>query len=136
MGKGIKKKTSKKSVIRKSNNFKRISILGAIIFILVSLFIGMFGAFIVGSNTVSNILFGQLQLETAKSLLLPISVILSLQVVGGAIGNMIAIHNVLAASASVNLHHQEGAIIRKTLPIAIIYAIIAIILGYLIIFVF
>ena len=102
------------------------------LFILLSPFIGMFGSFIAGSNTVSNLLFGNFQFETAKSLGVSIILILSLQVVGGAIGNMIAIHNVLAASATVGLKGQEGKIIRKTIVVSIIYALITGIVGLII----
>tara|TARA_Y100000310_G_scaffold276772_1_gene294160 strand:- start:226 stop:1773 length:1548 start_codon:yes stop_codon:yes gene_type:complete len=101
-------------------------------FILLSPFIGAFGSFIAGSNTVSNLLFGSFQFETAKSLGLPIVLILALQVVGGAVGNMIAIHNVLAAQATVGLKGQEGTIIRKTIIVSLIYGLIAGIAGIII----
>jgi lactate permease len=93
-------------------------------YVILAPFVGAFGSFIAGSNTVSNLLFGSFQAETAKALGLSMITLLSLQVVGGAIGNMIAIHNVLAASATVNLKNQEGKIIRKTLGVALIYAIL------------
>tara|TARA_Y100000310_G_scaffold340625_1_gene437114 strand:- start:2024 stop:3571 length:1548 start_codon:yes stop_codon:yes gene_type:complete len=102
------------------------------LFILLSPFIGALGSFITGSNTVSNLLFGSFQFETAKSLGLPIILILALQVVGGAIGNMIAIHNVLAAQATVGLKGQEGTIIRKTIIVSLIYGLIAGIIGIII----
>lgn len=98
-------------------------------FILISPFIGVFGSFIAGSNTVSNLLFGSFQIESAQTLGISLITILTLQVVGGAIGNMIAIHNVLAASATVNLKNQEGKIIRKTIKVAILYSIIVGVLG-------
>ncbi len=100
-------------------------------FVFVSPFIGAFGSFIAGSNTVSNLLFASFQMEAAKSLGTSVVVILSLQVVGGAIGNLIAIHNILAASATVGLKNQEGNIIRKTIIVMLIYATIVSILGFL-----
>ena len=39
----------------------------------------------------------------------------ALQAVGAAAGNMIAIHNVVAASATVGLLDQEGETLRKTI---------------------
>jgi lactate permease len=105
-------------------------------FVLISPFIGAFGSFIAGSNTVSNLLFASFQLETAKSLGVSLVVILSLQVVGGAIGNMIAIHNILAASATVGLKGQEGNIIRKTIWVMLFYALITAILGFIFISIF
>ncbi len=37
------------------------------------------------------------------------------QSIGAAAGNMIAIHNVVAASATVGLMGREGAILRRTI---------------------
>ncbi|MEM3113048.1 MAG: L-lactate permease [Candidatus Pacearchaeota archaeon] len=99
---------------------------------LIAPFVGIFGAFISGSNTLSNLLFGAFQMETAKSLGISIVVLLSLQVVGGAVGNMIAIHNIVAAEATVGLKNQEGKIIRKTIWISILYGLISGIIGLII----
>jgi len=101
-------------------------------FVFISPFIGAFGTFIAGSNTVSNLLFGSFQAETAMALGLSIAVILALQLVGGAFGNMISIHNVLAASATVGYHGEEGTIIRKTLIVVLIYGLIVGVVGFLI----
>jgi len=95
--------------------------------------IGMVGSFISGSNTVSNLFFGTFQYETAVALMISPVIILALQSVGGAIGNMIAVHNIIAASATVGLHGQEGKIIRINLIPAIIYALLAGIIGLLLI---
>ena len=40
---------------------------------------------------------------------------MALQAIGGAAGNMICVHNVVAASATVGLVDREGEIIRMTL---------------------
>ncbi len=96
--------------------------------------IGIFGAFIAGSNTLSNFLFGTVQSQTALSLKMPQHIILALQVVGGAVGNMIAIHNILAANASVGLQNKEWLIIRKTIFVSLIYAFITAILAYITIY--
>ena len=76
--------------------------------------VGALGAFIAGSNTVSNLMFAQFQFSVANSLGFSTAVILALQAVGAAAGNMIAIHNVVAASATVGLLGQEGATLRRT----------------------
>lgn len=91
--------------------------------------IGLIGAFIAGSNTVSNLFFGAFQYSTAISLMAPPAIILALQSVGGAVGNMIAIHNVIAASATVGLHDQEGKIILINLIPSVIYALLAGLIG-------
>lgn len=80
--------------------------------------IGALGAFIAGSNTVSNMMFSLFQFGTAESIGLgavAAGIVVSLQAVGGAAGNMITVHNVVAASATVGLLGREGLIIRKTL---------------------
>ncbi len=89
--------------------------------------IGALGAFIAGSNTFSNMMFSLFQFGTAESIGLSASgaaVVVALQAVGGAAGNMICVHNVVAASATVGLVGQEGSLIRKAL-IPMTYYILA-----------
>ena len=83
--------------------------------------LGVFGAFVSGSCTVSGILFGPLQYETALALKLSAPSILGLQMAGGAIGNMICIHNVVAVSSTAGVTGKEGAIIRKNLLPCAVY---------------
>ena len=77
--------------------------------------IGALGAFIAGSNTISNMMFSQFQLGVAENLGISGALILAGQAIGAAAGNMIAIHNVVAASATVGLLGQEGTTLRKTI---------------------
>jgi lactate permease len=100
-------------------------------YLFISPFIGAFGSFIAGSNTVSNLLFGVLQSETAKRLGISVVLILSLQVAGGALGNMISVHNVIAANSVVGLKNSEGKVIRKTIWAAIVYALILGVAGFM-----
>lgn len=88
-----------------------------------SVFIGVLGAFISGSNTVSNVLFASFQFETATILGLPQALIVSLQVVGGAVGNMICVNNVVAVCATVGIFGVEGRIIRGNALPCFIYGI-------------
>lgn len=94
-------------------------------FPFVSPSIGALGAFIAGSNTVSNMMFSQFQYEAAISLSLSPALIIAAQAVGAAAGNMIAIHNVVAASATVGLLEQEGATLRKTILPTCYYVVTA-----------
>ncbi|MGD8539427.1 MAG: L-lactate permease [Candidatus Aminicenantes bacterium] len=92
--------------------------------------IGALGAFIAGSNTFSNMMFSLFQFTTAlKTGAIP-GVIVALQAVGGAAGNMICVHNVVAASAVVGLLGREGLLIRKTLIPMIYYIFIAALIGF------
>ena len=91
--------------------------------------IGALGAFIAGSNTVSNLMFGLFQFGVATKLAMPSFIIVALQAVGAAAGNMIAIHNIVAASATVGFLGKEGMVLRKTIIPTIYYLLIVGILG-------
>lgn len=93
--------------------------------------VGALGAFIAGSNTISNLTFSQFQYNMALSTGLGTSLVVALQAVGAAAGNMIAIHNVVAASATVGLVGTEGATIRKTIIPTLYYLIFSGIIGWL-----
>ncbi|WP_447928065.1 L-lactate permease [Vreelandella sp. EE27] len=83
--------------------------------------VGALGAFIAGSNTVSNLMLSEFQFNVAQSLGVSTAMMVALQAVGAAAGNMIAIHNVVAASATVGLLGREGATIRITILPTIYY---------------
>lgn len=97
---------------------------------LFSTFIGGLGAFIAGSNTVSNMMFSLFQYDVGSQIGVDPTWIVALQAVGGAAGNMICVHNVVAASAVVGLVGKEGAVIRKTLFPFAYYALLSGSVGY------
>ncbi|PKM87747.1 MAG: L-lactate permease [Firmicutes bacterium HGW-Firmicutes-12] len=80
---------------------------------LVSPFVGVLGSFISGSNTVSNILFAAFQFDVATQLNISHTLIVALQVIGGAMGNMICVNNIVAACATVGAIGVEGILIRR-----------------------
>lgn len=91
-------------------------------------FIGAFGSFLTGSVTISNIMFGNLWNDAAQALNFAPAKILSLGLVGGAIGNMIALSDMLVAETVVGLKNQEKKIIESLIgPCLIILLIIGII---------
>ena len=91
---------------------------------IISPLVGALGTFVSGSNTISNVLFASFQYEVAGQLGLSKVIILALQNVGGAIGNMISVHNVVAVCATVGLiGGAEGIIIRRNFIPAVIYAL-------------
>jgi len=99
--------------------------------------IGALGAFIAGSNTVSNMMFSLFQFATAVQIDLnanQAAFVVALQAVGGAAGNMICVHNVVAASATVGLIGREGDVIRKALIPMTYYVLAAGALGMAIIY--
>ena len=93
--------------------------------------IGALGAFVAGSNTVSDLMFSLFQYGVADRIEVSRLVILGLQAVGGAAGNMITVHNVVAASATVGLVGKEGLLIRRTIQPMTYYVVYAGLLGLL-----
>ncbi|WP_432736990.1 L-lactate permease [Maridesulfovibrio sp. FT414] len=95
---------------------------------VVASFVGGLGSFITGSNTVSDLLFAEFQWGVASSLNMPHQIIVAAQAVGGAMGNMICIHNIVAASAVVGLSGMEGQILKRTVwPFLLYGAIVGVI---------
>jgi lactate permease len=93
--------------------------------------IGALGAFIAGSNTVSNLMLSLFQFGVATKLGLSSVLIVALQAVGAAAGNMVAIHNIVAASATVGFLGKEGLVLRRTVLPTIYYLVVVGILGLL-----
>ncbi|GLI35652.1 hypothetical protein DAMNIGENAA_30850 [Desulforhabdus amnigena] len=54
---------------------------------------------------------------------------MALQVVGGAMGNMVCIHNIVAASATVGLAGMEGMLIRRNSVPLLLYGTVAGVMG-------
>jgi lactate permease len=96
-------------------------------------FIGGIGAAVAGSNTISNMMFSLFQFEVGTRIGVDPTWIVALQAVGGAAGNTICVHNVVAASAVVGLVGKEGSVIRKTLIAFAYYALLPGALGYCIV---
>ena len=102
-----------------------------LIFLAVAPYIGVLGAFVAGSHTVSNILFAPLQFKAANLLALSPVLVVSLQSVGGAIGNMTCINNVVAVCATTGVTSGEGRIIVRNLIPTLIYATLATLIALL-----
>lgn len=86
--------------------------------------VGVLGTFVTGSATASNILFTDLQQATAVELDLPVAPLVGVQGFGAAIGNAVCPHNIVAASATVALTGEEGQVLRRTVGIALLYALL------------
>jgi lactate permease len=97
---------------------------------LIATFVGGLGAFVAGSNTVSNMMFSSFQFGVGQRIGVDPSWIVALQAVGGAAGNMICVHNVVAASAVVGMLGQEGLVIRRTFWPFVYYALFTASVGY------
>ena len=87
---------------------------------LISPWIGLLGAFMTGSNTNSNVVFGVLQQETAQLAGISVALILAAQTTGGAIGSMIAPAKILVGCSTVGLSGKEGPVLKATLRYGLI----------------
>ena len=83
-------------------------------------FIGTLGAFMTGSNTNSNVVFGGLQMETAHLLALSVPVILAGQTAGASLGSVLAPAKIIVGCSTVGLGGQEGPVIRRMLLLGLI----------------
>ena len=81
---------------------------------MVAPFLGAFGAFLTGSITISNILFGSILAQASVTWGVSVSKILALEISGAAIGNSMAIADIMAAEAVVGLKNKTRAVIRGT----------------------
>lgn len=94
--------------------------------------LGALGSFFSGSATVSNLTFGGIQYSIAQQTGLPVSVVLALQSVGASMGNMICLNNIIAVCSILGIKNQEGAMIKRTILPMLAYAIIAAVMGQII----
>lgn len=104
------------------------------LYILISPFIGVLGAFVSGSATISMNLFSNLQYDTAYALGLPTVFIVSMQCVGAAVGNMVCINNAVAASATIGTVGKEGKLIKMNAIPMLIYTLATALIFYIVIF--
>ena len=113
-----------------------LSQVGQALYLCFSPVIGIIGAFVSGSNTVSDTLFTNLQYQSALNLHLPTVLIVAMQIIGGAVGNMTCVNNTVAVCATVGTSGKEGKIIRLCAIPMVIYtvaviAIMAVVIGVL-----
>ncbi|HEV3208949.1 MAG TPA: L-lactate permease [Chthoniobacterales bacterium] len=78
-------------------------------------FLGALGSFFSGSNTISNLTFGPIQLRIAQDLGVSSTTMLALQTVGAAMGNMVAIHNIVAVCAVLGLKTRKVTFSKRRL---------------------
>jgi lactate permease len=87
--------------------------------------IGILGAFVTSSSTASNILFTDLQAQSAAALPgLSQPAVLAAQATGGAVGNVIAPANLVIGTSAVRISGEEGAVLRRSLPWAILVGVV------------
>ncbi len=94
-------------------------------------YLGSLGSFFSGSNTVSNLTFAAIQDTIATNLGLNRTTILALQSVGGAMGNMVCINNIVAVCSILMLEKSEGLILRRTVVAMVVYGLIAAVVSFI-----
>ncbi len=77
--------------------------------------VGTLGAFMTGSNTNSNVIFGGFQMQVAEIGGLSIALILAAQTTGGSIGSMLAPAKLLVGCSTVGLSGKEGPVLAATI---------------------
>ena len=98
---------------------------------MISPWIGAIGSFMTGSNTSSNILFSVLQYNAAETVGLSRTIVVSLQNVGGGLGNMVSVLNVAAICGVVGITGREGDLLRKAIVPMALFALFAGLFGML-----
>jgi lactate permease len=85
------------------------------LFPLVAPWIGGLGAFMTGSNTNSNVVFGGLQMKTAELLGFSIPFILAAQTAGAGLASVLAPTKVVVGASTAGMSGREGDVMRKLL---------------------
>lgn len=90
-------------------------------FPLAAPFIGAIGAFVTGSNTNSNVLFGPLQMHTAELLGFGTPLIMAAQNAGGGVGSVFAPAKIVVGVSTVGLAGagEEGEALRRTMVVGL-----------------
>ncbi len=105
------------------------------IFPLVSPWIGALGAFMTGSNTNSNVVFGALQLRTAQLLGFTAPIILAAQTAGAALASVMAPTKVVVGASTAGMAGKEGEVmsqmVRYTVPLVLLISLLAAIFTWL-----
>lgn len=86
------------------------------LFPLFSPWIGAIGAFMTGSNTNSNVVFGALQMQTAQFLGYAVPVILAAQTAGASLGSVAAPAKVVVGTSTAGMAGKEGEVLRRLAP--------------------
>jgi len=88
--------------------------------------IGALGAFMTGSNTNSNVVFGALQMNTAQLLGYAAPVILAAQTAGAGLASVAAPAKVVVGASTAGMAGKEGEVLRRLAPyVAILILIVS-----------
>jgi lactate permease len=97
---------------------------GANLYPIFAALLGWLGVALTGSDTASNVLFGNLQVITAEKLGLSPLLMASANTTGGVMGKMIDAQSIVVAAAATGEDGQEGTILRAVLGHSLVLALI------------
>lgn len=86
--------------------------------------IGALGTFITGSDTSSNVLFGELQVQAANSLKIDPYWLAAANMAGATAGKMISPQSIAVATGATGLVGEEGNILKQAMKYCAIYILI------------
>lgn len=92
--------------------------------------IGCLGTFLTGSDTSSNILFGKLQANVAGQIGADQSWLAAANTAGATGGKIISPQSIAVATSAIGQQGQEGAILKRAIPFALVYIVICGIMVY------
>jgi len=98
---------------------------------LVAPFIGALGAFMTGSNTNANVLFGAFQQQVAQTLGYSVPLVLAIHNVGASVGSVFAPAKIIMACSTVGLTDGEGEALRRITKYCLVILVILAIFGLL-----
>lgn len=100
------------------------------IYPLASPWIGAIGAFMTGSNTNSNVVFGALQQRTAELLVLPAAIILAAQTSGAGLASVMAPAKIVVGTSTAGMAGREGEVIRRLLVYGSLLVLLVSLMAY------
>lgn len=100
------------------------------VFPLVSSYLGWLACFLSGSDSASNLLFGNLQVAAAHQLHLNPILLAATNSSGGVAGKMISLQNITVGVTTVGLIGEEGKVLRSTFWHSVIFAALIGLLAY------
>ena len=103
---------------------------------LIAPWIGGLGAFMTGSNTNSNVIFGALQQRMAELLGFSVAVILAAQTAGAGLTSVLAPTKVVVGTSTAGMAGREGEVMRKLMVYTFLILLLASLLTVMILWVF
>jgi lactate permease len=101
------------------------------LFPFLSPWIGAVGAFMTGSNTNSNVVFGVLQMQTAELLHAPVALILAAQTASAGLASVAAPAKIVVGASTTSMAGQEGEVLRRLAGYTILFVTLIGVLAWL-----